>query len=268
METDLIKWQPIHAMIEAYGQAQTKIKQGFSMLEEAKEYMSAFGEHNRLFDRIDNYDICNGATQKSLATIKKEAWRGIIDKTQIRNLMTEKRVAELDTQLYDNSESETLPELTGENVQAFIENLSGNMSTLLTETLVEVFDILRPSRSEYKTNTEYEIGERVILNHMIEYDKWRCTSLNYSWAEQRLRCIDNVFHLLDGKGPIKWPGDLVTTVKQAIGNYQTKDRKWSCETEYFSSKWFKKGSFHIRFKRLDLLAELNKRAGGNRLRKR
>ena len=84
--------------------------------------------------------------------------------------------------------------------------------------------------------------------------------INYHWGEQRLRCIDNVFHLLDGKGPIKWPGDLVTMIKEAM-----RDKEWVCETEYFSCKWFKKGSLHIKFKRMDLVKELNKRAGGNRI---
>jgi hypothetical protein len=30
-------------------------------------------------------------------------------------------------------------------------------------------------------------------------------------------------------------------------------------------KWYKNGNCHIEFKRMDLVAELNKRAGGNRL---
>jgi hypothetical protein len=38
-----------------------------------------------------------------------------------------------------------------------------------------------------------------------------------------------------------------------------------CETKYFKVKWFKKGTLHIEFKRLDLLSELNRIGGGNRL---
>lgn len=259
METELIKWQPIHAMIKEYGKAQVKITQGLAILAEAKGHMGIFGAYKDTIipQRFSDYDLNNGGTKDCLKTIKKQAWQGIVDKAQIRNLMTEARTKKLDRQLYDSPDE--LPELTVENVRAFIKDMASNMDTLLAETIKETFDILRPPRSEYKTNTEFEIGDRAILNYMIDHAKY-WTHLCHGSAETRLRCIDNVFHLLDGQGPIKYPGDLVTIIKEAIRN-----KEWACETKYFLCKWFKKGSLHIKFKRLDLVKELNKRAGGNRL---
>lgn len=259
-ETEIIKWQPIHAMIEEYQKAQAEIVEGFKLLSAAKGRLEIFGEYNNgIIDHdLCDYDIGNGATETSLAKIKRGAWRGIVDKAQLRNLMTEARNRRLNDQLEEKGK-EKLPELTVENVHAFIEGMSSNLDTLLAETIKETFDILRPRRSEYKTNTEYEIGDRVILNYMADTSCGGC-HINYHSAEQRLRCIDNVFHLLDGQGPIKWPGDLVTIVREAMQNKQ-----WACETGYFECKWFKKGSMHIKFKRMDLVKELNKRAGGNRL---
>jgi hypothetical protein len=65
---------------------------------------------------------------------------------------------------------------------------------------------------------------------------------------------------LDGRGVAKYPEDAVTKINEAIG-----DKQWECETEYFAIRRYKKGSMHIRFKRLDLVRRLNKLAGGNRL---
>ena len=257
-DSDLVKWQPIRAMIEQYNQAQAEITEGFKLLASAKQRMKVFGTYNDSIIKRDlrDYEISNGATKGSLDVIKKGAWRGIVDRTQVRNLMTEKRVGELDRQL---ETGEGLPPLTMESVQAFLEELGSNMDSLLSETLTEAFETLRPRRSEYKTNTEYEIGERAILNYVIDHDNWGFTRLSH-YREASLRSIDNAFHLLDGKGPVKFPGDLVTMVRGAI-----QDKEWQCETEYFECKWYKKGSFHVRFKRLDLVKELNRRAGGNRL---
>jgi hypothetical protein len=132
------------------------------------------------------------------------------------------------------------------------------MPDLLDETISEAFETLRPRRSHLKTNSEYEVGKKVILSYIVEVGY----SFMATYAENRLRSIDNAFHLLDGKGPIKYPGDLVTTLRSAL-----QQKTIRCETEYFSCEWYKNGNLHLTFKRLDLVRELNKRAGGSRLRK-
>jgi len=67
---------------------------------------------------------------------------------------------------------------------------------------------------------------------------------------------------MDGKGPIKYPGDMTTQIQATI-----QDKKDTCETEYFKCKWYMKGTLHLEFKRMDLVEKLNKMVGGNRLRK-
>jgi hypothetical protein len=37
--------------------------------------------------------------------------------------------------------------------------------------------------------------------------------------------------------------------------------QWECATNYFRAKWFKNGNAHLEFLRLDLLRELNAKAG-------
>ena len=126
------------------------------------------------------------------------------------------------------------------------------------EFIRETFNLLRPPGSEYKINTEYEIEEKVVLDYIID-NNYGFITMSYS-GRQNLTSLDNCFHLLDGKEVAKYPNNAATIMNSAIN-----DKKWECETEYFEFRWYKKGSLHIRFKRLDLVRRLNQLAGGNHL---
>jgi hypothetical protein len=52
-----------------------------------------------------------------------------------------------------------------------LEGTLANTSTFIEEAVQEVFEYLRPRNSRYKTNTEFEIGKRVILSWAVER-KW------------------------------------------------------------------------------------------------
>ena len=123
--------------------------------------------------------------------------------------------------------------------------------------LIQVFEYLPPCHSRYKTNTEFEIGKRVIL--FAFENKWGGGFRVDHYREQHIRAIDNVFHALDGNGTIKTHRgpliDAIESVKDGTG-----------ETEYFRFKCFRNRNLYLEFKRLDLVAKLNAIAGGMRLR--
>ena len=260
MNTDIIKFAPINTMINSYRMAVKEVDDAFNHLSAAKKHLKdIYGDNgNRWRATVMKPNLHYGdlqrAAQENKLEMKKTMWGFIVEKTQIRHLLTEKKKQELDRMI----EGETLPEVEAETIQAFISNLAANLPDLFKEACCEVFDMLRPPRSKYKTNTEFEIGPKVILNYMVDCSYGGC-SLEYC-REQSLINLDNVFHLLDGKGSIKYPDDLVTAIKTAI-----RENRWDVETEYFRCKWHKKQSMHITFKRLDLVRELNRIAGGNRI---
>jgi hypothetical protein len=73
--------------------------------------------------------------------------------------------------------------------------------------------------------------------------------------QKELHAIDGVFHLLDGKGPIKtYTGPLETAIQNA--------EEGKGETDYFKFKCQKNHNLHLEFKRLDLVKELNLLATG------
>jgi hypothetical protein len=110
-----------------------------------------------------------------------------------------------------------------------------------------VFNFIKPSTG-HKTN-EYAKGmpPKVILTGVIESMFYPRAYIS-CYRKDKLKDLDNIFHLLDGKGAVKYPGDLVTIIE---GN-----ENQEAETEYFAAKWFKNGNLHITFKRMDLADKL------------
>jgi hypothetical protein len=132
-----------------------------------------------------------------------------------------------------------------------------NTGAFIEEAVQEVFEYLRPHHSRYKTNTEFEIGKRVILFALET--KWGGGFRVDHYREQHIRAIDNVFHALDGNGTIKTHrGPLIDAIEAA--------KNGTGETEYFRFRCFRNRNLHLEFKRLDLVAKLNAVAGGMRLR--
>ena len=79
---------------------------------------------------------------------------------------------------------------------------------------------------------------------------------HWSHADERFHDLDKVFHLLDGAGIPKYPGDMVTAMREAMAAGQQE-----CTTKYLKVRWFKNGNAHLEFLRLDLLQKLNAKAG-------
>ena len=254
---NLMQANSLHTAIDAYATAQNEIAEAFEMLGTAKSRLrAAFGDYHCsvIPSRFSDHDLAD--VKKVHKMVKINAWRSIIDRCQIKNLISEKRNRELEDQI----EKGELPEITVASVADMLQNFGSQMDKLLAETIAETFSWLRPRGSRYKTNTEFEIGEKVIREWLVD-TSYGMLRLNH-YEEGNLRSLDNAFHLLDGKGPIKYPGDLITQIRVAIEN-----KKWECETDYFKCKWYKRGTMHITFKRMDLVEKINKIGGKSRLRK-
>jgi hypothetical protein len=119
-------------------------------------------------------------------------------------------------------------------------------------------DIYR--QSPCKTNTEFELGKRVILTWMVEKG-WNRGKFRVNYhRDKHLTALDNVFYMIDGKGPIKsYHGPLYDAI--------TDSPDGTGKTEYFKFRCCINGNLHLEFLKPALVAKLNAIAGGNRLRK-
>lgn len=265
---ELIPRQTLAQMTGAYALACDEIKQACGLMKQARERLeSAFGSDHYKFRYPQNAGPEDG--DEILAEFKRDAWRNMVGRLELRRLMSVKRSKELDEQLDERasyrytsngrSQIEPLPDLTFENVVAMLESTATQVKDFLLEAVDEVFEFLRPHRNQYKTNSEFEIGRKVIKGWWVRHGYNGCYQVNYD-RQAEVTALDNVFHLLDGKGPIKTHHGPLS---DAIGKTTYAEGKG--ETEYFRFKCFGNCNLHLEFKRLDLLAKLNKIAGGNRL---
>lgn len=272
--TDLAKRETITALVGAYQKAEQEIRQAYSLLEAAQKGLDAafiagqgisYGFCVNSDSRYGGPGIGKEAADNCMKKLKRDAWKVIVERLEIRRILSIKRREELDRQLngerlhYDDKPAE-LPDVTEANIVAMFQEGMEKAGDYAKEAVYEVFDWLRPSpiMSQYKTNEKWKVGSKVILGWTVESGYGRGKfRVNYH-RDKNVTALDNVFHMLDGRGPLKtYHGPL----SDAINN----SPDGTGETDFFKFKSFKNGNLHLEFKRLDLVAKINQIAGGNRL---
>ena len=151
------------------------------------------------------------------------------------------------------------PPIDVPTISGMIDQFRADIPDMLQKAVKEVFEWLRPPGSRYKTNTEYEIGERVVLGWMVrrELGRWR---VNYD-REQNLLALENVFAIIGGQVPQQagYYSAISTAIRACEGG--------ACHgaTDLVEFRGYGNGNLHLRFRRMDLVRRLNAVAGGARL---
>lgn len=198
-------------------------------------------------------------------------WGALFVKAGVYQYLSVARSRELQEMLEDaqrlhQRKPSELGPITVENVTGMMNGLLGQLGEFVEGAVAEVYDILRPPYSTLKTNDPNKgVGDTVILHCAIEKKDprwgWK-PRLNHHF-EDKVRAIDRVFHLLDGKGYVAKThyGELGDAIR-AMTEY-TPDG----ETEYFVATAHRNGNLRLKFKRLDLVQRLNE-IGGKHIVKR
>lgn len=265
---EVIKRTSIIEMAVVYAEVIAKLEEACKALVEMEtRLLTAFDNptyklkfHSTLHERFDYHNP--GEMMKRL---HREAWAVIVDKASIRRVLSDKRRKELDAWLEKgvDAQGQPLPELTAENIFAMLEHNANNLGQYMAEATKEVYDALTPRDRQtgmggYVTNQKWQLGKRIVLDYALE--RWSSTWHPNRHREQLLRNLDNIFHLLDGKGTVHTHnGPLVDSIMR------TKTSDYAAETVYFKLKLHKNGNLHIEFKRLDLVDQFNLVATGNEL---
>ena len=257
--TDIAKRETLSSMIGTYQQAIKEVEDAYSTLEKAqKNLRGAFLDAPGYNFNTNNRDMTivgKQASDRINADIKKDAWSVIVERMELRRLLSIQRRNELDAQIQRGE----LPELTEENVLALFQTSAANVNTYLEEAVLEVFEYLRPHNSAHKTNTEFELGKKVILTWTVEKG-WNRGKFRVNYHRDKyLTALDNVFAMIDGKTPVKtYHGELYDAI--------TDSPDGTGSTQYFKFKCFQNGNLHLEFLQPALVAKLNSTAGGARLR--
>ena len=265
----VVPWRSTADLVTAYQRCEARVRTLFADIVEAE------AEVNRVFSygsegspwnsaiRISASDRDGGCDftdiDRTIERMRRRAWGYIVAKMEIRRTMSIAAKRQLDDEL----EKETPLPITQKNVEDFVKRYASALPDLLAESVREVFEFLRPHHSTHKTNSEFEIGPRVVLTFAVERWAW-ANPPHWSVRHTRddyFRAMENVFSGLDGRGVVGKSGvsELTVAIRDSgLGGVG--------ETPYFAFRCFRNGNLHLRFKRLDLLKRLNEIAGGKRLR--
>lgn len=249
MNTEIMKRETFVAIVAQVNKSREDFSKAVDILEKAQKELSVvLGDYR---SHILEHSIDK---ERCLNRIKGNAWEFLLNRSGVFEFCSIKQRDEINHQMEDEK---NLPDFTLENIQAWFESYAVNVDKLFEDSIKEIFNWLRPWKLDgYKTNNREIIGRKVIKPSMFENVWGEKMSLVY-YNDKYIQALDNVFHLMDGRGVSKYPGNLVTAIKEACGK-----NAMMCETEYFSVKWYKKGTMHLEFKRRDLLDKVNAKAGG------
>lgn len=245
----------IPELVREFDLAMHEIKQGLDLLKGAEERLRCFSTCGTAYDlclfRQNEHSL---DFERKRVRLRGAAWRYLVSRAEIKKLASLKRCKEIDEML---AKPETLPDITVENLMGWVESLDQLATDFLKEAAVEVFEWLRPPNRRFRTNDPFKVGKRVVLSWGIVrpcYSGRGTMQVNYH-HEDRLRSLDNVFHLLDGQGVSPTPrGELVDAIDGCLaGEFY--------ETKYFRFRAFRNGNLHVEFLRPDLVRKLNEIGG-------
>ncbi|MGR5942579.1 DUF4942 domain-containing protein [Enterobacter sp. C4G1] len=178
--------------------------------------------------------------------IDRSIWRDLMLKSGMMALMD----AQARDQWHKNLEEGDLPAINEANILSTFEQLHLNKMDVFERGIINVFKGLS---WDYKTNSPCSFSKKIIINNLVSHNRWGF-SLNWGWRRDQLADLERMLFLLDGKPIPDNRGDVTTRLMEHIRNNPPKD---VYEDEFFSIRYFQKGTAHIIFKRPDLTEKMN-----------
>jgi len=181
--------------------------------------------------------------------IDRMLWEHLLLATGIGDVMDAAQKEQFRKQVSDNP-----PVCSAETCAATCLTLAGRAPELFDRSVITVFESL--CRRRYKSHDGWEIGPRIIMTYTVSF--W---SGSFSWSyssyangRDRVRDMDRIFHILDGKTPPGQEADCTNLVAQAMTDRNQKQ----FSTPYFRFRWFENGNLHVYILRDDLREKANR----------
>lgn len=264
--TEVSEHRTIAELVALYTEAETAIRAGFASVHGAIQTLNrafALGDHGVYLREKHARSAVNcrwDEPEVVIDELRRSVWAILIDRMNVRKAMSIKAWDDLSKQI-DEGEA---PAITAENIEGLLRKFQHDVPEMVKAAVDEVFDFLRPRRSEYKTNTEFEIGERVVLSGFVEPDFGRRWRVCY-YREQYLIALQNVFDMVDGRVGLRPDGKTYYSELSEAIKACPMSEPCRGETPLFEFRGYKNRNLHLRFKRMDLVKKLNAIAGGARL---
>lgn len=178
--------------------------------------------------------------------IDRSIWRGLMLKSGMMALMD----AQARDQWHKNLEEGDLPAISEANILSTFKQLHLNKRDVFERGIINVFKGLS---WDYKTNSPCSFGKKIIINNLVTHNRWGF-SLNWGWRRDQLADLERMLYLLDGKPIPDNRGDISTRLMEHIRDNPAKE---VYEDQFFSIRYYQKGSAHLVFKRPELIEKMN-----------
>lgn len=137
-------------------------------------------------------------------------------------------------------DKKTSPAFTRGNIEATFQLLYASRGDMVERGVITAFRRLSWC---HKTNLPQRFGKRIIIPYVLSYGSPR---------GDRIEDLMRAMCLYDGKPE----PDHRSGIDSQMNDAHRQGRR-ECENVYFHVRWFKKGTGHLTFKRLDLVDRLN-----------
>lgn len=178
--------------------------------------------------------------------IDRSIWRDLMLKSGMMALMD----AQARDQWHKNLEEGDLPAISEANILSTFKQLHLNKRDVFERGIINVFKGLS---WDYKTNSPCRFGKKIIINNLVTHNRWGF-SLNWGWRRDQLADLERMLFLLDGK-PI--PDNRADISIRLMEHIRDNPAKEAYEDEFFSIRYFQRGTAHLTFKRPDLKEKMN-----------
>ena len=179
--------------------------------------------------------------------VDARAWAHLMHESGLRSFLDAKARSDWDKNIAAGS----VPCLSLQNIVSTFGAIHAARDEYFERGVIEVFKKLS---WDYKTNQPFRFGKRIILNHLVSVwgnPKDKHVTLNHRTADE-LDDLVRIFSVLDGKPEPDHRAGMYAKLSPAI-----RDAVQDVDTEYFSVRWFFKGTGHLTFKRPPLVDALN-----------
>jgi hypothetical protein len=249
--TDVARHAGAKEIVGCRDEALRLYREAFGMIRDAKEMVRRATGSNYAGPDLQNmsfYNIERGDFEGDMNDVRKRidsgVWEYMLDAVGLKAMMDAKAIEE-----FRKQNREDPPEATLDNLAATMGHLDGQRVAIFDRGVINLFERLD---HKFKTNPSFRLEKKIIIKSAFgQYGGWN----HYRRADDEVRDLDRIFHLLDGKAP----KDHLADAAAAVGAARTRSRDQQVvETEYFTFRLMVNGNLHVVFKRADLVRGVNR----------
>lgn len=228
--------------------------EGIQLLRDARKMMQGAGSCQYLYDFERAVEgalrVSESATHNAGAAIARvidgKIWDSLMSQTGMYTLMSAKQRDEWDKQL----SGKDMPAVTLDNVLATFRELNAGKAGTFTQGIIDVFKQLS---WDYKTNNPCKFGKRIVISSLLCVRRYGVSFSCESHA--KIDDLARPFYVLEGRNV---PDYRVSDGARLDEFFSANGFNGEIfEGDYFTVRYFKKGSAHITFKRPELVEQLN-----------